>query len=98
MVEQYPDTVTLRQKLFTQDANGDFTEGDVEETTSECRIQPASAKWVNGDNGDRVDYSYTISMPLQDLDYSHGEAIIENKVHQIVRFKNYQSRTKIWIG
>ena len=101
MVERWPDSVILSiASVPTQNASGDIVAGLITSGSYKCRIRPAllGGNWLDGENGKTIIYKYTISIPnLTPLDYSLGQATFNTITYPILKYVNYQNRTKIWV-
>ncbi len=100
MVERHPHTFILQSfsDVLNKDANGNLLPpAIVLEIECEGRAQVSDTNLIIGENGDQFPVKHTITFPLQDSDFSGGNIIWAGKSYPIIRWRNYQNRSKAWL-
>ncbi|MBA7566356.1 hypothetical protein ES695_06390 [Candidatus Atribacteria bacterium 1244-E10-H5-B2] len=65
MIKRYPHTATLSYHIpGTYSTAGIYTEGSTVTTVIACNIQPNSTRYIIGESGDMIGYSWFVSSPI----------------------------------
>lgn len=101
MVERWPDTFTLTMpNASVKDAQGNvINDGDLItfETIGRAKVAGLGQGTVQAENGDIMPTSITATFPYFDDDFSNGQLLYNGRKYDIIRFKKYQNRCKIWV-
>lgn len=101
MVERWPHTFTLTlPEASNKDAQGNVIDGeDMLQLVTQGRAKEAGGgqATILAQNGDISPCSYTLTFPWFSQDFTNGQVLWKGKVYNIIRFRQYQNRCKIWI-
>lgn len=77
MIIQYPHKMVITVTTpATQDANGNWLPGSTTTIEKACRAEPnGSNGYIIGDDGARIDYAWTVYMPLPAVSAKTGAKV-----------------------
>lgn len=99
VIKRYPHTATISYYTpGTYSTTGIYTEGTLTTIGIVCDIQPNSTKYIIGESGNMIGYSYNIYSQIFDgVDDIPADAKLTffNKEHIILQLFPYQKHTEI---
>jgi len=99
VIKRYPHTATLSYYTpGTYNTIGEYTPGTLVTIGIACNIQPNSTKYILGESGDMIGYSYNIFSEVFDgVDDIPADAKLTffDKEHVILDLFPYQKHTEI---
>ncbi len=99
MIKRYPHTATLSYYTAgTYNTVGIYTEGTLVTIGIVCNAQPNSTKYIIGESGDMIGYSWFVSSPIfagaGDVP-KDAKLTFFNKEHIILQLFEYQKHTEM---
>jgi len=105
MINQYPHTIRFTTVSGSvQDGNGDWTDGTPSTVERACRAEPNSGNGkVVVTDGERIDYSWDVYLPLPAIDIAPGTQVQVLKGAKVLcsdtvkQYSEGQLNQRIWL-